>query len=239
MKLKLSFFKARKSDDDLKLIRFIIQKFGYRPNNIDLFKKALTHKSLLSTQEVDTNERLEFLGDSILDAVVAEFLYLRFPEEDEGYLTKVKSKVVSRKTLGDIGEEMELREVIKYHKKRAINLSTLEGNAFEALIGAIYLDGGYGAVQKSVFNHVFRKYINLNKLLEEEIDFKSRLYIWSQKNRLVLDFQILEEDLVDSVWIYKVQVCINGQNYGTGSGNTKKQAEQNASKETLELIGEI
>lgn len=239
MKLKLSFFKAKKSADDLKLIRFIIQKFGYRPNDIELFKKALTHKSLLSTQEVDTNERLEFLGDSILDAVVAEFLYLKFPEEDEGYLTKVKSKVVSRKTLGDIGEEMELRSVIQYHKKRAINLATLEGNAFEALIGAIYLDGGYLAVQKSVFNHVFRKYINLNKLLEEEIDFKSRLYIWSQKNRLNLEFQILSEDLVDGVWFYKVLICINGQNYGTGVGNTKKQAEQNASKETLELIGEI
>jgi ribonuclease-3 len=127
------------------------------------------------------------LGDAILDAVVAEHLFLKFPENDEGYLTKLKSKIVNRKTLSDIGENMEIRLVLNYNKTRTINVSTLEGNAFEAIIGAIYLDGGYDKAKQSLNNYVFRKYLNFNKLLEEEIDFKSKLFIWCQRQKLFLD----------------------------------------------------
>ncbi len=130
MKLFNLFFSKNKTKEELALIRFIIKKFGYKPNDLQLFIQAITHKSLSYGEDLNSNERLEFLGDSILDAVVAEFLYHKFPEEDEGYLTKVKAKLVSRKTLGDIGEEMELRTILSYHKKRSINLATLEGNAF-------------------------------------------------------------------------------------------------------------
>ena len=194
----------------------------------------------MSTGDTDTsNERLEFLGDAILDAVIAEYLYQRFPAEDEGYLTKIKSKVVSRKSLGEIAETMELRSIIRYHQGRSINLSTIEGNAFEAIMGAIYLDGGYEAVKKSIEHHVFRKYVDLNRILEEEIDFKSRLFIWSQKKRLKLEFVVISEENIGGNWQYTVLVTINGTNYGRGIGSSKKIAEQAASKETLALMGEI
>jgi ribonuclease-3 len=206
---------------------------------LPFFEQAITHKSL-STGDTDTsNERLEFLGDAILDAVIAEYLYQRFPAEDEGYLTKIKSKVVSRKSLGEIAETMELRSIIRYHQGRSINLSTIEGNAFEAIMGAIYLDGGYEAVKKSIEHHVFRKYVDLNRILEEEIDFKSRLFIWSQKKRLKLEFVVISEENIGGNWQYTVLATINGTNYGRGIGSSKKMAEQTASKETLALMGEI
>jgi ribonuclease-3 len=173
-----------------------------------------------------------------LDAVIAEFLYQRFPSEDEGYLTKIKSKIVSRRTLGMIGQEMEIHQVLRYNRNRTIKLETIEGNAFEALIGAIYLDGGFAKARTSINKHVFLKYVNLNQILEEEIDFKSKLFIWSQKNRLPIDFQVLKEENTGAVWDYVVLVTINDQEYGRGSGSTKKKAEQAAAKETLELIGE-
>lgn len=239
MQLKFSLFPRKRTEDELELIRFILQRFGYRPNDLSFFHQAITHKSLSSATEDTSNERLEFLGDAILDAVIAEFLYQRFPSEDEGYLTKIKSKVVSRKTLAEIAESMGLRNVIRYHKGRSINLATIEGNAFEALMGAIYLDGGYEAVKKSVQHHIFRKYLDLNRVLEEEIDFKSKLFIWSQKKHLKLDFVVLSEENVGGNWQYSVIVMINDTNYGRGSGASKKLAEQAAAKETLELMGEI
>lgn len=232
--------KTKRSKEDLELIRYILKKFGYHAKNIEYFKQALTHKSLIGGDEnIASNERLEFLGDAILDSVIAELLYLKFPEEDEGYLTKIKSKVVSRKTLSEIGETIELKNMLNYHKGRSINLATLEGNAFEALIGAIYLDGGFEEVKKSINNHVFRKYADLNKILEEEIDFKSRLFIWCQKSRLKLEFIVLKEDCDQGVWNYEIEVQINEKSYGKGLGNSKKSAEQAASKETLILVGEL
>ena len=107
---------------------------------------------------------------------MAEYLFHRFPSENEGFLTKIKSKIVNRKTLAEIAQNMEIRSILRFHTGRTINLAGLEGNAFEAILGAIYLDGGYQAVQTTVCNHIFRNYIDLNRVLEEEIDFKSKLF---------------------------------------------------------------
>ncbi len=235
-----NFFTKKTSSAGPEIDRFIFERFGYQPKNGEHFKNALTHKSVLNNSEREiSNERLEFLGDAILDSIVAEFLFHRFPAEDEGYLTKIKSKVVSRNTLGDIGHAMELRNVLHYNKNRTIKIETIEGNAFEALIGAIYLDGGFEATHKSLLDHVFRKYVDLNHILEEEIDFKSKLFIWSQKNRLALEFEVLEELSDGSNWNYLVRVVIKDREYGRGSGSSKKRAEQAAAKETLELLGAL
>ncbi len=242
MKFKIPFLGSKQSADDLALVRFFVQKFGYRPKNIAVFKEAITHKSISYSTNSDStysNERLEFLGDAILDAVIAEFLFQKFPEQDEGYLTKVKSKVVSRKTLSEIGEELDLRSILRYHKGRSINLNSLEGNAFEAIIGAIYLDGGFDVAKKTLNHFIFRKYVDLNKILEEEIDFKSKLFIWSQKRRLNLEFLVLREENNQGNWLYEVVVAVNGTNYGKGIGSSKKIAEQAAAKETLILMGEL
>jgi len=226
------------SKEEVEIVKFIYSRFGYKPKSLNYFKRALTHKSI-SNNETETNERLEFLGDAILDAVVAEFLYAKFPKEDEGYLTKIKSKIVNRRTLGEIAHEMELSSMMNFNNSRSIKLETIEGNAFEALIGAIYLDGGYLKVQRSIEDHIFRKYINLNQLLEEELDFKSKLFIWSQKNRLNIVFEVVSEENFGHEWKYVVEVIINDKAYGRGIGSSKKKAEQVASKETLELIGEL
>ena len=236
----LNFFSKKPPKADPKIEQFIVERFGHRPKNGDLFLTALTHKSIINTSEIEiSNERLEFLGDAILDSIVAEFLYERFPNEDEGYLTKIKSKVVSRNTLGAIGHDMKIGDVLRYNKNRTIKMETIEGNAFEALVGAIYLDGGYEVTQRSIINHVFRKYVNLNRILEEEIDFKSRLFIWSQKNRLPIEFEVLKEESDGANWKYLVRVNISEREYGRGSGSSKKKAEQAAAQETLELLGEL
>lgn len=234
-----SLFKSQKNKEELDLIGFVLKKFGYRPKDVKYFFKAITHKSYRNHEIEFSNERLEFLGDAVLDSVVADFLFVKFTDENEGYLTRIKSKIVNRKTLSDIGEAMNIRSVLRYNQARSINLNTLEGNAFEAILGAIYLDGGYEAVKKSIQNHVFRNYVNINRLLEEEIDFKSKLFIWCQKKKLQLSFDVLKEVNTGNGWIYEVEVEVNGKKYGRGKGNAKKLAEQEAAKETLELLGEF
>lgn len=217
-----------------------MKRFGYKPKNLPFFLQAVTHKSSLSNpNSEDSNERLEFLGDAILDAVIAEYLFSKFPKEDEGYLTKIKSKIVNRKNLSDIGSVMKIREVLIYNESRAINLTSLEGNAFEAIIGAIYLDGGFDKAKTSINNYVIRKHINLTKLLEEEIDFKSKLFIWCQKRKLSIEFIVISESHENGQWSYRVKAMINNTEYGIGSGQSKKAAEQEAARETFQLMGEI
>lgn len=238
MKRWLSFRSKPKSKDDLKLIRFLIKHFGYRPKRLRLFKIALTHKSIANTSKnLESNERLEFLGDTILDAVIADFLYHKFPEDDEGDLTKIKSKIVSRSSMSTIARSMGLAEYLIYQQERNIRVETLEGNALEALVGAIYLDGGYLAAKRSITHYMLRLHVDLSTLLAKEIDFKSKLFIWSQKNKLEIDFKLMKEELKYQKWHYEVEVVINSVSYGRGSGTSKKSAEQAAAKETLELIG--
>lgn len=217
-----------------------MKHFGYKPIQIAYFKQALTHKSMLAEEALlQANERLEFLGDAILDAIVAAYIFEKYPDADEGKLTKIKSKIVNRKTLSGIGERMGIRDQLVYNKSRSINLAGLEGNALEALVGAIYLDAGYEQTKKIIRNNVFRKYLNLAQLLEEEIDFKSALFIWCQRKKLSLEFKLLDEQFNDGKWHYEMEVQINRTAYGKGRGLSKKEAEQAASKETLALMGEI
>ena len=222
------------------IIRFILQRFGYKAINISFFNTALTHKSILNDPNSEfSNERLEFLGDTVLDAVVAEFLYHKFPKDDEGYLTKLKSKIVNRQTLSNIGEKMGIREVLKYNDERSINLKSIEGNAFEALVGAIYLDAGFERTKKTLNTHVFPKYIDVQRLLEEELDFKSLLFIWCQKKKLRLEFNVVSEKKEAGESLYTVNALISTKKYGIGKGLNKKTAEQEAAKKTLEELGEI
>jgi len=220
--VKLGFLSPKKSPEDLFLIRFIINHFGYRPKILRHFTLAVSHSSGDIKDDIESNERLEFLGDAILDAVVAEYLFKKFPGNDEGYLTKLKSKVVNRKTLAFIGEKMQIRAVLNYNQSRNLNIPALEGNAFEAIIGAIYLDGGFEAAKKSLQNHVLRKFVDLNKLLEEEIDFKSRLIIWCQKKRMKIDFIVLDEQHTHGAWEYEVSIQINKRDFGRGRAGSKK-----------------
>lgn len=234
---RILYLSSKRPKEELKLIRFVIERFGYRPKNLVHFKKAITHKSYVAKADrVVSNERLEFLGDSILGSVISEWLYHRFPTEDEGYLTQLKSKIVSRKVLSEIAEKLDLRSVIKYQTGRSINLNSIEGNTLEAIFGAIYLDGGFVAAKNSILHHVFRKYIDVKKLLSEDTDYKSKLFIICQRNRWELEFRTEQETPSKS---YDIIVYINNEKYGKGSGTTKKDAEQEASKTTIELLDQL
>ncbi|MGV6860362.1 MAG: ribonuclease III [Putridiphycobacter sp.] len=236
--LRFFFRKKNSQTDNLELRTFILKKLGYRPNDISLFKKALTHKSYSNAiKGLKSNERLEYLGDRVIDLIVAEYLFQKFPKKDEGDLTKIKSKIVSRKMLSEIGAKMALLNHILYSKSRSINTQTLEGNAFEALIGALYLDSGYDNTQKIFKQHIINKYIDIEKVMQNEIDFKSTLLIWGQKNKLPVQFNLLENASKENNYLYVINVSINQETWGLGRGKNKKQAEQNASKETLELLG--
>lgn len=238
--MKIPFFHKPKSKEELEVIRFVLKQFAYKPQRISFFVQALTHKSALpDAGQHAANERLEFLGDAVLDAVVASFVFQKYPELDEGQLTKIKSKIVNRKSLSAIGEKMGIRNHLIYSQGRSINLAGLEGNAFEALIGAIYLDSNFETAQKVLINTVLRKYLNLNKLLEEELYFKSTLFIWCQRKKLNLSFELVNEQFVDGKAVYEMEVQINRTSYGKGKGFSKKEAEQAAAKETLALMGEI
>ena len=234
---RLFILTSKRPKDELELIRFIIDRFGYRPKNLTYFKKAITHRSFVSKSErLVSNERLEFLGDSIIGSVISEWLYHRFPNEDEGYLTQLKSKIVSRKILSEIAEKLDLRSIIKFQTGRTININSIEGNSLEAIMGAIYLDGGFIAAKNSILNHVFRKYIDIKKLLSEDNDYKSKLFIICQRNRWELEFKCDQEAPAKS---YDIVVYINSEKYGEGTGYTKKDAEQEASKTTLELLDQL
>lgn len=232
------FLGKNRSKGNLELSSFLLKKFGYRPKNIRLFEKALTHKSYSNTKnDVESNERLEYLGDTVIDLIVAEYLFEKFPKKDEGFLTKVKAKIVNRKMLSYIGAELELSKQIRYKTGRSIRIATIEGNAFEAIIGALYLDSDYETTRKIFNSRIIRNYVNLNEVLEQEIDFKSALLIWGQKNKLAVQFVIEDEASKQNNYQYTAAVIINEKKWGLGKGQSKKEAEQHASKETLELLG--
>jgi len=235
----LKFFSKKKSSKkDIELSKFLLKTLGYRPNNIDLFVKSFTHKSFSNSIEgEDSNERLEYLGDRVIDLIVAQYLYEKYPTKDEGELTKIKSKIVSRKMLGTIGDKMGLIDRIRYSSTRSINISTLEGNAFEALIGALYLDSNFDTTLKIFNNYIIRNYIDIDKVIRENVDFKSTILIWCQKNKLPIEFKLTEDATKNNAYQYKVIVKINDKDWGLGVGKNKKEAEQAASKETIELIG--
>ncbi len=211
---------------------------GFEPKNFDLYKLALIHKSSSITDNsgnVLNNERLEFLGDAILDAIVADMLYKQFPDEKEGFMTNARSKIVSRANLNKIAVEIGLnRAVVSTANSQTHNIF---GNAFEALIGAIYLDQGYRKCQYFVEKKVFKNIIDLEKVSQEETNFKSKLLEWSQKNKRELDFVLVEERIsAKNIPAFVSQVTIDGELFGEGVGNSKKESHQNASKHALDEL---
>ncbi len=236
--MRFFFKKKTQPTENLELSTFLLKRLGYRPKNVKLFEKAFTHKSYSNTKQgVKSNERLEYLGDRVIDLIVADYLFQKFPNKNEGDLTKIKSKIVSRKMLSELGAKMTLLNYILYSKNRSINTQTLEGNAFEALIGALYLDAGYEETRKIFKQYIIKKYINLEKVMNEESDFKSTLLIWGQKNKLPIQFNLLEKASKQNNYTYVINVSINSEIWGLGKGKNKKEAEQKASRETLELLG--
>ena len=213
---------------------------GFYPRNIEYYKQALMHKSIRKRNDKGkplNNERLEFLGDAILDAAVGYIVYRHYEGKREGFLTNTRSKLVSRDTLGKLAGEMGLGNLLLSASHSTSHNSYVEGNAFEALVGAIYLDRGYEACLAFFEKQVLGKYIDIDKVAFKEVNFKSKLLEWSQKNRVRLEFKMLKQKTDENGSpIFSFQVMLEGVEGEKGSGYSKKEAQQQASKDTLQRL---
>ena len=215
---------------------------GFYPDNIHLYEQAFHHKSS-SIESSDgrwlNNERLEFLGDAILDAVVADIVYKHFQNKREGFLTNTRSKIVQRETMNRVAVELGLDKMVVYSAKLSSHNNHMYGNALEALIGAIYLDQGYEVCYNFIQNVLIKKHVNLETIARKEVNFKSSLIEWSQKNKMEVSFELIEQFLDhDSNPVFQTEVRIEGLPAGTGTGYSKKESQQNAAQMAIKKVKE-
>ena len=233
-KIRLLFRKDRES-------YFCFYKIlGFFPRNIRFYQQALLHKSTSVRSEKGrplNNERLEFLGDAILDAIVGDIVYKHFEGRREGFLTNTRSKIVQRETLNKLAVEIGLDKLVKYSTRSSSHNSYMYGNAFEAFIGAIYLDQGYERCKRFMEEKIFKNYIDLDKMSRKEVNFKSKLIEWSQKSKVEVSFELIEQFLdEDYNHMFHTEIRIEGISAGKGTGYSKKEDQQNAAQAALKKI---
>ncbi len=220
----------------------LIRILGFLPINLSLYRAAFTHKSAsfqLSDGTYVNNERLEYLGDAMLGAIVAEFIYNKYDHRDEGYMTKLRARIVKRKHLNATAIKMGIPMMITSHPHPATASKHLYGNALEALIGAIYLDRGYRCATRFFRRRIVRKHIDLNSLAKKDSDYKSQLIEWAQKSKREVVFYSHEEyDSKSKVPSFAATVSIDQEESGSGKGGSKKEAEQQAAKSALKVISQ-
>ena len=218
----------------------LVSILGFLPSNVSLYRTAFTHKSAsltLSNGNRLNNERLEFLGDAVLGAIVAEFLFKEFDSSDEGFMTKLRARIVKRKQLDSTAIKMGIPLMITSNSLPKNTAKHLYGNALEALIGAIYLDRGFLKAKRFFRRKMVQKHIDLGKLAMKDSDYKSQIIEWAQKNKQEVIFESIEEGKEnESTPIFISNLKLNEELLGTGRGSTKKEAEQQASKIALKSI---
>lgn len=211
---------------------------GFTPVRLDIFKLAFSHKSTISDKAyaVQNNERLEYLGDAVLGTIVAEYLFKKYPNSNEGFLTKMRSKIVKRKSLNKIGDKMGLDVLLSEYNQTRLSRSML-GNAVEALVGAIYLDKGYYQTKRFVVRKILRSYVNVHELEKFDDNYKSQLLEWCQKNGQTISYKLLARYKFEKRDRFKVAVMINGKKLATADDFNKKSAEQTASEKAMQALG--
>jgi len=218
----------------------LVHMLGFLPRNTSLYRLAFIPKSAQQKNPSGNhlnNERLEYLGDAVLDAIVANHLFMRYPEGDEGFMTKLRARIVKRKNLDYLATKIGIPALIDRGITTGSKSKHIYGNALEALIGAIYLDRGYGTAKKFFEKKILKRHIDLVLLAQKDPDYKSRIIEWTQKNRVEITFESKEEHLSGSKAPSFVSVILlNEEAKGTGRGDSKKEAEQQASKAALKSI---
>lgn len=211
---------------------------GFVPVNLDLFKLAFSHRSNQSEEHyaIQNNERLEFLGDAILSAIVAEYLFKKYPGSKEGFLTKMRSKIVKRKTLNQIADDMGLDMLLLEYNETKLS-DSMKGNALEALVGAIYMEKGYRGTRRIIISKILRRYVNIHALELKDDNYKSQLLEYCQKEGKLVDYRLKERFKFDRRDRFKIGVFINGSEIASAEDFNKKSAEQMASKKALQYLG--
>ncbi len=210
---------------------------GYSPGNVMLYKTALSHRSVKEGSD-QNNERLEFLGDAVLSAVVADYLFKKYPYKGEGFLTEMRSKMVNRATLNDIALRMGLKKITLYNKgDNSLKISQIFGNTLEALLGAIYLDLGYRKTQRWIMKNVIIPHLFMEELEVLEINHKNKLYGWANKNGKVLEFETLDERVENGRRLFTIGAVVDGELIADGKAFNKKDASQIAAQTAVEKLG--
>ena len=224
------FFESKENKELIRAIQFIL---GYKTKKPELFKLALLHKSIKSDE---SNERLEFLGDAILGLIVAKHLFKLYPFKDEGFLTKIRSKIVSRDSLNDIGRKMGLKKLINVKRFKSKSYDSIYGDALEAIIGACYLEKGFDFCEKNVIKNIILPYFDLEKLTTQTHNFKSKILEWAQKEKISINFIVEKTSKSSRLSEFKSILMIDGKNVSTGYGKSKKNAEKDASRIACEKL---
>lgn len=233
--IKLLFVKEKE------LYSFLYRFLGFCPGNMRLYRQALCHRSEAANSTEGrsfNNERLEFLGDAVLNAVIAGLLYRKFPHAREGFLTNTRSKIVQRDTLNRIADESGLAKHVKFSRPAHIHNCFMGGNALEAVIGAVYLDRGYRCCRRFVEKKIVNSYIDIRSLSRKVINFKSKLLEWCQKHKLELVYELVSTSTdSEGCTVFHSSVAVGGIEAGKGKGYTKKESQQEAAREALSRIG--
>lgn len=233
-RLKLPFRKDRELRSALYRI------LGFYPHNIEYYKIAFAHKSQAFRDkkgQLLNNERLEFLGDAVLESVVSDILFHHFEKKHEGFLTSTRSKIVQRESLNKLAKDLGIDKLVQVSTRNSSHNSHIGGNAFEALMGAVYLDKGYKTCQRFIRKQILGRIMDLDGVANKEVNFKSKLLEWCQKNRIQNDFAMkMEDGGKQNEPTFHCTVVIEGVEFGYGKGYSKKEAQQAAAKETLTIL---
>lgn len=211
---------------------------GFTPTNLAIFKLAFYHKSTSTDKlyAIQSNERLEYLGDAILGTIVAEYLFKKYPNSNEGFLTKMRSKIVKRHSLNKIADKMGLDVFLSQYNNTRLSRSML-GNALEALIGAVYIECGYRNTRNYVISKILRGYLDIHELETFDDNYKSQLLEWCQKNGQTVSYKMMSKYKYEKRDRFKVAVLINGKKLASADDFNKKSAEQTASEKAMQILG--
>lgn len=225
---------------DKALVRAITGIIGSTPDNIRLYKLAFTHTSFVRQTDAgkhETNERLEYLGDAILGSVVAEYLFKKFPYEDEGFLTEMRSRIVNRESLNHIALKIGLNLLVRVDTSNpSMRHKSVNGNALEALVGAVYLDKGYDTTRRFILNKLVKPYVDMHHLVNTISNFKSKLIEWAQSQNLDIRFEIVRRKQQGNTTEFTSEVYIDNKPVAIGEGLSKKKADQAAAEKSLEIL---
>ncbi len=235
--LRMGYRSLFLSKEEKMMVKQLTNVLGYTPKSLALFRMAVSHRSIREGND-ENNERLEFLGDAVLSTVVAHFLFKRYPYKDEGFLTEMRSKMVNRQQLNDIGQKMGLKKIIQYNRSdHSLRISNIFGNTLEALIGAIYLEKGYDYIHQWVERKIIRPYLITEELEEIDINIKNRLYGWASKHGKTVEFVTLEERLENGRRLFTIASIIDGEAVAKAKAFNKKDASYMAAQMAVEKLG--